>query len=210
MQKIKDLFKSVNSKRGTYSVGVTAIFIGIVIVFNMIVGQLPENIRQIDISDTNIYDISSTSKTVVKGIEDKVVINMIADKSTVDDRIKTFVKKYASLSNKISIKWIDPVLHPTALTDYNTEENSIVVSCEKTGKMTSILFTDIIQYDETAYYTNGTYTEKAFDAEGQLTSAVNYVTSVKENKIYRTSGHGESTFSTAVSDLMTKSNISVT
>ena len=71
-----------------------------------------------------------------------------------------------------------------------------------------IPFTDIIVYDEMSYY-SGTMQEKEFDAEGQLTSAVNYVTSTVNKTVYRLAGHGESTLSTEVSALLGKSNISV-
>ncbi len=209
MQKLKDLFKSINSKKGTYSVGVTVIVIGIAIVANLLVGQLPESVKKIDISNNNIYEITDTSKKIVSKLEDKVTIHIIADEQTVDDRITRFVDKYAAMSKKITVEWIDPVLHPSALTTYNTEANSIVVSCDKTAKMVSIPFSDIIVADEYSYYTTGTATEKEFDAEGQLTGAINYVTSEVQKKIYRTSGHGESTFSTAVTDLMDKSNLVV-
>ncbi|MGO5052700.1 Gldg family protein [Lachnospiraceae bacterium LCP25S3_G4] len=209
MQKLKDLFKSINSKKGTYSVGVTVIVIGIAIVANLLVGQLPESVKEIDISNNNIYEITDTSKKIVSKLEDKVTIHIIADEQTVDDRITRFVDKYAAMSKKITVEWIDPVLHPSALTTYNTEANSIVVSCDKTAKMVSIPFSDIIVADEYSYYTTGTATEKEFDAEGQLTGAINYVTSEVQKKIYRTSGHGESTFSTAVTDLMDKSNLVV-
>ena len=47
-----------------------------------------------------------------------------------------------------------------------------------------------------------------FDGDGQLTSALNYVTSTKEYKAYYTSGHGESSLSSEVTSLLTKSRIS--
>ena len=59
-----------------------------------------------------------------------------------------------------------------------------------------ISFYDIILYDYSSYYTTGSVSESEFDAEGQLTSAVNYVSSEDSAIIYRTSGHGETTFST--------------
>ena len=124
-------------------------------------------------------------------------------------RIKTFLSKYAALSGKISVEWIDPVLHPSALTDYDTTSNTIVVSCPDTEKKTTIPFTDIIVYDQSAYYMTGQMKETEFDAEGQLTSAVNYVTSEATKKIYRTSGHGESTVSAGVSELFEKANLSM-
>jgi ABC-2 type transport system permease protein len=81
------------------------------------------------------------------------------------------------------------------LTEYNTSENTIVVSCEATGKTTTISFDKILVMDMSSYYSgNASYSE--FDGDGQLTSAVNYVTSDASQTVYRTSGHGESTFST--------------
>lgn len=81
------------------------------------------------------------------------------------------------------------------------------MSCDATGKSTTISFSDIIQSDYYSYYTTGSASESSFDGEGQLTSAINYVTSEETSKIYRTSGHGESTFSSSVSDLLTKNNL---
>ena len=98
--------------------------------------------------------------------------------------------------------------HPAVLQEYDTDGDIIVVSCEETGKSTTIAFSDIIQYDYSSYYTTGQMTESAFDGEGQLTSAVNYVASETESMIYRTSGHGEDTISSSVSELLTKNNIS--
>ena len=128
-------------------------------------------------------------------------------KKSTDDRIKAFLKKYAALSDKITVKWVDPVLHPGELTKNNVEENMILVSDKKTKKTTTVSFSDIIVTDEYSYYTTGSSTESEFDGEGQLTSAINYVTSEETSKIYRTSGHGEATFSSSVSDLLTKNNL---
>lgn len=62
MDKIKKLFQSNDSKRGSYTLAMTSIVIAIVIIFNMIVNLIPENKRQFDISSTNIYEISSKSE----------------------------------------------------------------------------------------------------------------------------------------------------
>lgn len=58
MEKLKNLFRTKNTKKGSYSIAVTAVVIAIIFVLNLFVRQLPENIRQIDISDTSIYEIS--------------------------------------------------------------------------------------------------------------------------------------------------------
>ena len=206
MDKIKKLFQSNDSKRGSYTLAMTSIVIAIVIVFNMIVNLIPENKRQFDISSTNIYEISSKSKKIINNVDHNVTFYVLAEKSNTDKRIKTFINKYASLSDKIHIKWIDPILHPSALTKYGTEENNIVISCKKTNRTTTVSFDDILVSSASYYSTSSS--ASSFDGDGQLTSALNYVTSNKEYKAYYTSGHGESSLSSGVTSLLTKSRIS--
>ena len=206
MDKIKKLFQSNDSKRGSYTLAMTSIVIAIVIVFNMIVNLIPENKRHFDISSTNIYEISSKSKKIINKVDHDVTFYVLAEKSSTDKRIKTFINKYASLSDKIHIKWIDPVLHPSALTKYGTEENNIVISCKKTNRTTTVSFDDILVSSASYYSTSSS--ASSFDGDGQLTSALNYVTSDKEYKAYYTSGHGESSLSSEVTSLLTKSRVS--
>ncbi len=209
MDKIKKLFQSNDSKRGSYTLAMTSIVIAIVIIFNMIVNLVPENMRQFDISSTNIYEISSKSEKIIKKVDDDVTFYVLAEKDSTDKRIKTFINKYASLSSKIHVKWIDPVLHPSALTKYGTEENNIVISCKKTNRKITVSFDDILVSDSSSYYySSSSSSASQFDGDGQLTSALNYVTSTKEYKAYYTSGHGESSLSSEVTSLLTKSRVS--
>ncbi len=207
VEKIKKLFGSQTSKNGSYSVGLIAVAIGIVVVINLIAGQLPESVRNIDISDNRIYEITDTSKDLLKDLDSKVSFTVYAEKSSTDDKIKTFLSKYSALSNKISVEWVDPVQHPSALTENNVSSDTILVKCEDTGKSTTVAFSSILVTDSYSYYTTGSSSATEFDGEGQLTSAVNYVTSTDSNKMYYTSGHGESSFSTSVTDLMSKNNM---
>ena len=55
-------FRSVQTRHGFYSVGMIAVVIVIAVVVNLIVGQLPEKWKQVDVSNKNIYGVSKTSK----------------------------------------------------------------------------------------------------------------------------------------------------
>ncbi len=208
MNTIKQSFMSKTTKQGSYSIGITGMVIAIILVINLIAGQLPESIRQIDISTNKIYEITDTTVNILAALDKDITLTVLADKETTDARIKNFISKYVASSGHLSVDWIDPILHPSALTTYNAERDSIVVSCPETGKSANVLFSDILLYDEMSYYMYGTYTVTDFDAEGQLTSAVNYVTSDTSKVIYTTSGHGEGTLSTSVTDLLDKSGLS--
>ena len=206
IKNIKDVFRTTGTKRGAYSVGLTVLVLAVVIVFNLVIGQIPEAFRNIDVSSTKIYEISDTTKDLLDDLDRDVDMKVLAVKDETDERITTFISRYAALSDNIHVEWIDPVLHPSALTEYDTTENTIVVSCEETGKTTTVAFTDILVMDQYSYYYYGTTSYTEFDGEGQLTSAVNYVTNDVERMIYQTTGHGESSLSATVTDLMDKSS----
>ena len=207
LEKIKKSFRSASSKNGSYSVGMIALVICMVIVVNLIAGQLPENVKSIDISDNNIYGVSKTSKKVLNKLDKKVTFKIYAEKDSTDTRIKSFIKKYTALSDKISVKWIDPVLHPAALTKAGVDKNTIVISCKDTGKTKSVSFDDILVSDSYSYYTTGSSSASEFDGEGQFTSAINSVTSEHTEKMYYTTGHGEAAFSDSVTKLFSKNNL---
>jgi ABC-2 type transport system permease protein len=57
-----------------------------------------------------------------------------------------------------------------------------------------------------SYYTTGNYTETEFDAEGQITSAVDYVVRNSAAKVYTLEGHGESSLPASALNLINKAN----
>ena len=62
VKKIKEMFQSPQSRYGTYSMVITAVVIAIVIVINMIAGQLPDSMKSVDLSGNSLYEITKTSK----------------------------------------------------------------------------------------------------------------------------------------------------
>lgn len=204
--KFGNMFRTSGTRNGSYSVGLTVVVIAIVIVLNLVIGQLPESLRNLDVSSTRIYEISDTTTDLLDSLDEDVDMTVLAVRDDTDDRITTFLSKYEALSDHINIEWVDPVLHPSALTEYDTSENTIVISCEATGKSTTVSFDDILVPDMYSYYYYGSTDYTEFDGEGQLTSAVNYVTSDVEKTIYQTTGHGEGTLSTTITDLMDQNN----
>ena len=209
MKKIKDMFRSAHSRYGTYSALLIVVVIAIVIMLNLVAGQLPERWKNIDLSSEKLYDISDESKTLLKSLDQEVEIHVLAAKETADERIRIFVEKYETLSPKLSVKWTDPELHPSVLSENKWHENTVVISCQGTGKSTTINFTDIILYDDYLYQTQGVYEETFFDAEGQLTSAVNYVVSDFQEVIYYTNEHGEQPISDSIKNLLNKGGYSL-
>ena len=181
----------------------------IVIFINLIVGQLPTHLLEFDLSDKQLYTVTDTSRELLAGLDKDVEIVVLAEESNVDERIAKFLDNYAALSGHITVTEVDPVAHPSAAESYNAAVNSLVVRCEETGKARAISFDDIIVYDQMYYYMYGQIYETEFDAEGQLTSAVDYVTGDNDTVIYTMENHDETALSTQVTDAIEKANLTL-
>lgn len=193
-------------KKGSYSTVIMVVIIAIVIAANVMFSKLPTAARNIDVSSNNLYSIGDTTHSVLDGLKNDVEIIVIKDKESTDKRISTLLAKYADYSDHIKVTYKDPVLYPSVLTTYDTEENNIVIKCDATDKTTKVAFSDII-VTSTSYY--GSTYETSFDGEGQLTKAIDYVSNENNKLIYTISGHGESDLGKNISGLISKSNFNV-
>ena len=194
-------------KKGSFMALYTLVVIAAVIVLNLIVGKLPAKYLKHDLSSSKILTLGDTTRDILAQLDRDVTIHIVADPNSVDERIPSFVELYKDLSPHISVEANDPVLHPDVLASLDTEPGNLIVSCESTGKKTSISFDDIIQFDPMVYYQYGQIKETAFDGEGQITSAINYVTNENRTTIYTLSGHQEAALSPTVTDAMDKSGM---
>ncbi|MEY8355683.1 GldG family protein [Lachnospiraceae bacterium 54-53] len=196
-------------KKGGYTAILSVIVIAAVIVLNMIVGRLPEKVRQWDMSSSQIYTLGGTTKDLLASLDKDVRIYVVADPDSVDKRITSFVKRYEDLSGRIQVETVDSVLHPDQVSKLNAEDNTILVSCESTNKTESIPFTDIIKMDEMSYYYYGQSKETEFDGEGQITGAISHVINDVQKTVYAAEGHGETSLGASVSDMLNKSGLTV-
>ena len=197
------------SRRGAVSAAVTALAVAAVILLNLLAAQLPERWTQFDLTDSGIYNISDVSLNYLEGLEQDVTIHVLADESSLDSRIVRFLSKYEELSDHVSVEYVDPVVYPSVLSEYSAESNTVVVTCDETGRQESFSIDDIIGYDIMSYYYYGVYNETSFDAEGLLTSAIDGVLNDAARTVYQTTGHGETVLPDSVQTMLGKSHLSV-
>ena len=72
------LWESAAKKHGAYSVTMTAVFLAITVVINLIACQIPEKFRKIDVSNTKIYEISDTTEDFLKEMDKEISMKIIA------------------------------------------------------------------------------------------------------------------------------------
>lgn len=143
--------KQAWGRRG-YLAAAAVLAVALVAVLNLMAGQLPASVRELDLTDNGIYQISDTSRDLLAGLEQDVEIVVLAEEGSVDERIAKFLDRYAALSSHITVTQVDPVAHPSAAEEYDASADSLVVRCAETGKSRAIPFSDILVYD-TMYYT---------------------------------------------------------
>ena len=195
-------------KNGSYSMAMAAIFIVIVVVINMIVGAIPSKYSQLDVSSSKLYTIGDETKKVLKALDKNVTIYQIAQSGSEDDTISNLLKRYEDESKHIKVEVKDPVVNPKFASEYTTDDlaaNSLIVVCGDRNKVIS--YNDM--YSTSVDYNTWQQTTTGFDGEGQITSAIGYVTSEDLPIMYTLSGHGEKDLDSSFKEDIQKANIDI-
>ena len=195
-------------KNGSYSMAMAAIFIVIVVVINMIVGAIPSKYSQIDVSSSKLYTIGDETKKVLKALDKDVTIYQIAQSGSEDDTISNLLNRYKDESKHIKVEVKDPVVNPKFASEYTSDDlaaNSLIVVCGDRNKVIS--YSDM--YSTSVDYNTWQQTTTGFDGEGQITSAIGYVTSEDLPIMYTLSGHGEQDLDSSFKEDIQKANIDI-
>lgn len=201
-------WNSKNVRNGSYSIGTTAVIIAIAVVFNMVIAKLPSQYRTADLSQTKLTTIGEQTEEIVGALDEDVTIYQIAENGSEDYTIQKVLERYEGLSSHISVETIDPVLHPNFTADYTDEEladNSLIVVSDKRNKV--IPYSDI--YESSFDYSTYSSYVSGFDGEGQITSAISYVTTDNLPILYNLTGHEEAEFTTDMTAAIEKENIEI-
>ena len=203
--KLKQTHNGTATKGGSYSIALTAIVIAILVVVNILVSVLPTTLTKYDISSTNLYSITSSTKVVVNALEKDVTIYWVVQSGEEDEVIENLLGKYEGLSSHISVVKKNPDVYPTFTSQYTSSDvpnNSLIVECGSKNRY--------ISYDD-IYLTDVDYTTYSyvysFDGEGAITSAIDYVVADELPKVYMLQGHGEESLSSEFETQIDKENI---
>lgn len=201
-------FSKKHIKNGSYSMTMTVVFVAVVIVINMIVGELPSKYTEIDVSGQKLYSIGDETKELLSELEKDVTIYQIAQSGGEDEVITSLLKKYEDESEHIKVEQKDPVVNPKFASEYTTDNlsaNSLIVTCGDRSKVIDYnnMYESDIDYQTYSYQTTG------FDGEGQITSAIGYVTSENLPILYTLTGHGETELGSTMKEGIEKANMEI-
>ena len=207
-RKFRDTVNKKYLKNGSYSSVMIVVFIAIIIVINMIAGNLPSKYTQLDISAEKLYTIGDETKAMLKDLDKDVTIYQIAQSGSEDETISNLLQRYADESEHITVEVKDPVVNPKFVSEYTTDNlssNSLIVVCGDRNKVINYnnIYQSELDYNTYSYNTTG------FDGEGQITSAIAYVTSEDLPILYTLEGYGEQELDSTIKEDVEKANMDI-
>lgn len=191
---------------GAYSTGMIAVAVAVTVLVNIVVGELPSTVTSIDLTAEKLYSLTDQSKEFVANMDEDVTIYVLVSEDSCDTTLAQTLDRYDDLSDHITVEFVDPNVNPRFHTQYTSDSisiNSLIVVSEKRSKV--IDAGEI--YESTLDYSTYSYTTTGYDGEGQITSALDYVTSEDLPKVYMTTGHSEAEFSSTFTTALEKENV---
>ena len=115
-------WSSKNIRKGSYSLGISVVVLAIAVVFNLVVGKLPAQYRNVDLSQTKLSTIGDTTKELVSALDQDVTIYQIVESGKENETIQKLLERYAGLSSHVKVETMDPVLHPNFVSEYTEDD----------------------------------------------------------------------------------------
>lgn len=202
---------SVN-KIGTGVFSIVSIITAIVLTWgvNFGVSKIPTAYTSIDVTFNKMFALTNATKDYIKTLDEDVTLYVLCAEGSSDTTVRETLGRYDDLSDHIDVKYISASDNPTFYSNYTDTEpsvNSIIVVSDYRSKV--IDYNDIYVYS----YDYNTYSQSidAYDAEGQITSAIEYVTMGSENlsTVYMLAGHEEGSIGDKFVSILSKSNTNI-
>lgn len=205
-------------KLSIYTVAAAVILLAVLIVVNLIVASLPSDITVLDTSPNNMYTLSETTEKYLRGLDTPITIWYLCSGGEENDKIRNFLDRYPALSDKVSLKVVDPVAEPNFVGKYTDAElNNFSIIVEGAKRFKVIDFYELMYYYNeyigkmTAEELNMYYqyypsiftqykTTEFFAGDNMITGAIEYVCADSVPTLYTLEGHGESGFASLVKD----------
>ncbi len=193
-------------RRGAYSIGLIVLTTVIVIGANILLRQAPSEYTEFDVTKEKLYSLSEESYQVMDHLQEDIMIYVLSPEGSMNLDVIETLNRYKSYSKHISVEYVDLASNPAfaqQYTDNSVSARSLIVESGKRSKY--IDYNDLYQM-ELSYETYA-YEMTGYDAEGQITGAIGYVTMDNMPKVYLLEGHGESALEEGFLSVLAKLNI---
>ncbi len=211
IQKRRWAFSRKKIGTGVFSAGLIVVVCVLTVVVNLIVATLPATYTSLDFSYTQLFAMTDDTKDYLQKLDSDITIYVLNSEKSKDAKIDETLERYQGLSSHIKVEYVDPSTSPNFYQDYTDSApttNSLIVVSDSRSKV--IDYNDIYDYETSMDYSTYQYTQTitGYDAEGQITSAIEYVTMDADTLpvVYQITGHNETTLGSNFTDVISKAN----
>ncbi len=211
IQKRRWAFSRKKIGTGVFSAGLIVVVCVLTVVVNLIVATLPATYTSLDFSYTQLFALTDDTKDYLQKLDSDITIYVLNSEKSKDAKIDETLERYQGLSSHIKVEYVDPSTSPNFYQDYTDSApttNSLIVVSDSRSKV--IDYNDIYDYETSMDYSTYQYTQTitGYDAEGQITSAIEYVTMDADTLpvVYQITGHNETTLGSNFTDVISKAN----
>jgi len=177
-------------KLGAYSVSGILVAIALAVAVNLGFNYVPEQYSSFDLTENKLYALTEETKTFLAGLSEDVTIYVLEEEGAGDADLEKTLERMKDRSGHVKVTYVSQSKNPNFYQNYTQEppvSNSLIVEGEKRSRVVS--YEDIYTYE--LDYSSYSYQSTGYDGEGQIVSAIAYVTTEDMPVFYAIGGHGE-------------------
>lgn len=194
---------------GAYSVSGIVLVTALTVAVNLGLNYVPEQYSSFDLTQNKQYALMEETKTFLAGLSEDVTIYVLAEEDGGDSDLQKTLERMKDQAKHLKIKYVSPAKNPNFYQQYTTREpttGSLIVEGEKRSKVVDYGDIYVYEMNYSAYgYSNDV---TGYDGEGQIISALDFVTTEDLPVFYTVGGHGELALEDKFVNAMEKENIS--
>ena len=197
-------------KLSSVSLGSVVIAIAAFALINIGGEKFADKYLTADLTTNKMYSLTEDTKKYLAELDENIDIYVLSAENGYDESVAKTLSIYDGLSDKITVTYIDPSVNPrfyAGYTDTAPSSGSLIVSGSKRSKV--IDYNDLYEQSYSMDYSTYSYNSDVvgYDAEGQITGAIDYCLSEDMPVIYVLEGHGETPLDEAYENALNKANI---
>lgn len=192
---------------GAYSVSGIVLAIILTIAVNLGLNYVPEQYSSFDLTENKRYTLMEETKTFLAGMTEDVTIYVLAEKNDGDADLQKTLGQIKDQTKHVKVRYVSPSKNPNFYQQYTTQNPSMGSLIVEGAKRSTVVDSGDLYVYEMNYSTYN-YDVTGYDGEGQIISALAFVTSDDLPKFYEVGGHGELALEDKFVKAMEKENIS--
>ena len=208
-----NIFKTRAFRQGSIATAITVLGVVLILVLNFVLSTLSTHLDwRIDLTHENMFEITQESIDFLATLDKDVHIFVLNEEDNFVNAAQPFtfqanevIRRYDSVSNRISLEYIDILRNPTFVarfTELDLRPNQIIVESPDTGRYRLIEFRDLFNI---VTGQGGQTQVRSSRAEQVMTSAILNVTSDEQITVSVLGGYNQSDIS-AFTDLLEMNN----